>query len=81
MSVRFEPALQLTQVALSSQVAFIVANSLTQSIKSVSMHKQYNLRVLECRLALEVLCRSQGVPRAGVRHLAHLETVLGVTSE
>ena len=63
MSILFEPTLQLSQVHLSPHVRFVIANSVTMSIKSQNGYKQYNLRVVECRLAIALLCKAKGIDR------------------
>lgn len=47
-------------VPLPDGAMFVIANSLTESAKAVSADKQYNLRVVECRLATALLALELG---------------------
>ncbi len=42
-------------VPLPEGAIFVIANSLTESAKAVSADRQYNMRVVECRLATALL--------------------------
>ena len=42
-------------VPLPQGVTFVVANSLTRSAKAEAAPRQYNMRVVECRLAAAIL--------------------------
>ena len=47
--------LHTEDVPLPQGVTFVVANSLTRSAKAEAAPRQYNMRVVECRLAAAVL--------------------------
>ena len=62
LSIQFEPSIEIEYVDLSSRVTFVIANSLTLSIKSESSYKHYNKRVIECRIGLHLLIRHLQIP-------------------
>jgi galactokinase len=53
-------------VTLPDGAIFVIANSLAVSQKAVSAAKQYNLRVVECRLAAALLGLRLGVSKVCV---------------
>ena len=54
-TVRSMQHLHTEDVPLPQGVTFVVANSLTRSAKAEAAPRQYNMRVVECRLAAAVL--------------------------
>ncbi|BDA42361.1 N-acetylgalactosamine kinase [Coccomyxa sp. Obi] len=52
--VHFNP-IRTEDVPLPEGAIFVIANSLTESAKAVSADRQYNMRVVECRLATALL--------------------------
>jgi galactokinase len=54
-SVHSMQHLHTEDVPLPQGVTFVVANSLTRSAKAEAAPRQYNMRVVECRLAAAVL--------------------------
>lgn len=57
LKINFFP-LRLESIHLPEDVAFVVCNSLVQASKSSSARDAYNRRVVECRLAVALLCSS-----------------------
>ncbi len=58
-------------VPLPQGVTFVVANSLTRSAKAEAAPRQYNMRVVECRLAAAVLGLKLGLTQ--VHHSSHIQ--------
>lgn len=54
--IDFNPSLKATDVTIPHNVLLVVANSLAPSPKLVTLYKHYNMRVVECRFALTILC-------------------------
>jgi galactokinase len=52
-----------TDVPLPAEAIFVISNSLAESKKAESASTQYNLRVVECRLAAAVLAVQLGVSK------------------
>lgn len=52
--IQFDP-IRLTDVLLPKGYAFIIANSLTESTKLLTLGKHYNKRVSECRVGIAIL--------------------------
>jgi N-acetylgalactosamine kinase len=68
-----------TDVALPGGCTFVIANSLAVSNKAESAPRHYNLRVVECRLAAQVMARAMGADAgtaADVRTLRDLEPLI-----
>jgi N-acetylgalactosamine kinase len=57
--VEFNP-IKTFPVALPSNAALVIANSLTPSEKISTAYKRYNLRVVECYLALTIMAIKEG---------------------
>ncbi len=75
--VEFNP-LKTTNVVLPDGVVFVVANTLVSSEKAAS-DSQYNLRVVECRLAAQVIAKVKGgMDWRKIQTLRQLSNSLGV---
>lgn len=77
--VHFNPV-RTEDVRLPAGAAFIIGNSMATSLKAVSAHERYNLRVVECRLAAVALALALGEPAAKAakkRTLGEVEAALG----
>jgi len=78
LHIEFTPTIQVVPLQLPSKPAttFIIANSLVTSTKLDSAKEQYNLRVVECRIATRMLWEKlmgkgkQGGPPKDLRELA-----------
>jgi N-acetylgalactosamine kinase len=55
--ITFEPTLGNTDVHLPNDIQFIVSHTLVASNKKETAHKNYNRRVVECRLAVALLAQ------------------------
>lgn len=76
--VEFNPV-RATDVVLPQTAAFVICNSLAVSNKAEKATKQYNLRVVECRLATAMLALAVGQPKddaVGIKTLKELEPLL-----
>jgi N-acetylgalactosamine kinase len=58
--IEFNPVLKATDVKIPESVSLVIANSLAPSPKLVTLYKRYNMRVVECRLALVFLAIKSG---------------------
>ena len=58
--IDFEP-LAATKVALPSSAAFVVSNTLEESVKAVDAEKRYNRRVTEGKFAAKLVARGEGL--------------------
>ena len=56
--------LHTEDVPLPQGITFVVANSLTRSAKAEAAPRQYNMRVVECRIAAAVLGLKLGLTQA-----------------
>ncbi len=75
--VEFNP-LATTNVHLPRGVAFVVSNTLVAAEKAAS-DSQYNVRVVECRLAAQVVARVKGgIEWRKIRTLRQLNDALGL---
>lgn len=62
--IQFKPSLNATPIAFPStkpELAFVITNTLVDSVKHETAPVNYNLRVVECTLAAEILARKFGV--------------------
>ena len=59
--IDFEP-LKATPVALPHTAAFVVSNTLEESVKAVDSEKRYNRRVTEGKCAVKLVAKGEGVP-------------------
>lgn len=48
---------------LPAGATFVIANSLTRSAKAETAAKNYNMRVVECRLASVLIALKSGIPK------------------
>ncbi|KAK9909559.1 hypothetical protein WJX75_004129 [Coccomyxa subellipsoidea] len=78
--VHFHP-IRTEDVTLPDGAIFVIANSLAVSQKAVSAAKQYNLRVVECRLAAALLGLRLGVSKDKARELRTLREVEDLVRE
>ena len=58
--IDFKPSLKATDIKMPSSVSFVIANSLSESPKLMTLGKNYNKRVVECRFALSILSMKLG---------------------
>lgn len=58
--IDFNPKLKATDVEIPTSVLLVIANSLAPSPKLATLYKRYNMRVVECRLALVILAVKLG---------------------
>ena len=58
--IEFNP-LRVHSVPLPEDCTFIVANSLTPSAKVLTLPFRYNKRVVECRLAIALICKHRNI--------------------
>jgi N-acetylgalactosamine kinase len=58
--IEFNP-IRLHSVPLPEDCTFLIANSLTPSAKVLTVAFRYNKRVVECRLAIAILCKGRGI--------------------
>ncbi|KAH9524775.1 N-acetylgalactosamine kinase [Bulinus truncatus] len=73
--IEFNP-LRTTDVTLPPDAAFVVSNSLAEMNKAAT--PQFNTRVVECRLAAQILASSQeGLKWRDIRRLGELQEKLG----
>jgi N-acetylgalactosamine kinase len=78
--IDFEP-LKATPVALPAAAAFVVANTLEESVKAVDAEKRYNKRVTEGKLAAKLVAKGEGVAAwAGITTFRHLQETLRLAS-
>ncbi|XP_012942625.2 N-acetylgalactosamine kinase [Aplysia californica] len=77
--IEFNP-LRTTDVQLPGNASFVVSNSLAEMNKAATPH--FNIRVVECRLAAQVLAQSQGsVKWREIKRLGELQEKLGLSLE
>lgn len=76
--IEFNP-LRTTDVELPDDVAFVVSNSCVEANKAAASH--FNTRVVECRLAAQVLAKSKGLKWQDYKRLANVQNDLGLTLE
>jgi galactokinase len=58
--IEFNPVLKAIDVKIPDSVSLVIANSLAPSPKIATLYKRYNMRVVECRLALIYLSVRSG---------------------
>uniref|UniRef100_H2Y699 Galactokinase N-terminal domain-containing protein n=1 Tax=Ciona savignyi TaxID=51511 RepID=H2Y699_CIOSA len=73
--ISFNP-LQATSVALPSGSAFVVSNSLVRMKKADTAH--FNTRVVECKLAAQILAAHNSLDRAAIKTLRDVQQLLDV---
>ncbi|MPC08590.1 N-acetylgalactosamine kinase [Portunus trituberculatus] len=74
--IEFNP-LRATSVALPQGASFVVANSLAPMNKAANSY--FNCRVMECRLATQVMAKRAGLPWRTFQKLGDLQQALGKT--
>ncbi|KAK7076823.1 N-acetylgalactosamine kinase [Halocaridina rubra] len=72
--IEFNP-LKSTPVTLPHGAAFVVANSLAPMNKAATSH--YNCRVMECRIACQIMAKKVGLAWKEYQRLGELQKVLG----
>ncbi|XP_066274025.1 N-acetylgalactosamine kinase-like [Branchiostoma lanceolatum] len=76
--IEFNP-LKATDVSLPDGVVFVISNSCVEANKAAFAH--YNVRVVECRLAAQLIAKSKGLEWRKLRKLGDLQAALGVSLE
>ncbi|XP_022100857.1 N-acetylgalactosamine kinase-like isoform X1 [Acanthaster planci] len=76
--IQFNP-IRATNVSLPPGVAFVISNSCVELQKAATSH--FNIRVVECRLATQVLAKSKGLDWKQFKVLAKLQEALAVSLE
>ncbi|KAM9979899.1 hypothetical protein ACTFIZ_006155 [Dictyostelium cf. discoideum] len=71
--IEFHPNLKTFDVQLPKGVSFVICNSLVDSLKVVTGATNYNLRVVECRLAAVLLAFHCGLSWEKVRRLRDVQ--------
>ncbi|XP_066250328.1 N-acetylgalactosamine kinase [Euwallacea similis] len=74
--IEFEP-LRSTEVRLPSGAVFIIAHSLSSLNKAATDH--YNCRVVECRLAAQIIAMKKGLDWTQIKRLGELQKILSLT--
>ncbi|KAK7116531.1 hypothetical protein V1264_002198 [Littorina saxatilis] len=74
--IEFNP-LRTTDVHLPSGAAFVVSNSLAEHNKAAT--SDFNTRVIECRIAMQIIAKSKGLPWRQIRRLGDLQIELGAS--
>ena len=59
--MEFKPKIQATEVKLPEELCLVIANSLTPSPKLLTLGKNYNKRVVECRFGVTILALKLGL--------------------
>jgi N-acetylgalactosamine kinase len=80
--IDFNPV-RATDVALPEGGTFVIANSLTESNKAETASTNYNMRVVECRLAAMVLGLRLGLPKQeayAINTLGEVEDMLSAAA-
>jgi N-acetylgalactosamine kinase len=78
MLIHFDPLETVSRV-LPTGVDFIIANSLVESNKRVTAATNYNLRVIECRLAAKLLGKVAGVDHEMIHTLRDFQEARNLT--
>ncbi|XP_019870962.2 N-acetylgalactosamine kinase [Aethina tumida] len=73
--IEFSP-LRSTDVALPAGAVFVISHSKTNLNKAATSH--FNCRVVECRLAAQIIAKKQGLEWTSVKRLGELQTRLNV---
>lgn len=77
--IQFNP-IRTEDVPLPKNICFIIANSLTESKKMMTLGTRYNKRVCECRLALILIMKKLGINKQ-INNLSELQNELGFNFE
>ena len=56
--IEFNPEPKITDVSIPKDVSIVVAHSLTPNPKLLTLATRFNKRVVECRMALAIFCKS-----------------------
>ncbi len=64
-----DQALSTEDVPLPAGATFVIANSLARSAKAETAARNYNMRVVECRLATAALGAALGLPQVREREV------------
>ncbi|EGC39234.1 hypothetical protein DICPUDRAFT_147991 [Dictyostelium purpureum] len=73
--IEFSPVLKAHDVQLPKGVQFVICNSLVESNKVITGATNYNLRVVECRLAAVILAFHLGLKWESVRKLKDVQHI------
>ncbi|XP_067665828.1 N-acetylgalactosamine kinase-like [Haliotis asinina] len=76
--IEFNP-LRSMDVELPEGAAFVISNSCVESNKAATSH--FNIRVVECRLATQVMAKARGLEWRGLKRLGDLQQQLGLGLE
>ncbi|XP_070542677.1 N-acetylgalactosamine kinase-like isoform X2 [Ptychodera flava] len=76
--IEFNP-LRANDVQLPDGVVFVITNSCVEMQKAATSH--YNIRVVECRLAAQIIAKSKNKEWKEIRKLGDLQKNLGVSLE
>ncbi|KAK3098589.1 hypothetical protein FSP39_021040 [Pinctada imbricata] len=76
--IEFNP-LRATDVVLPDGAVFVISNSCVESNKAAASH--FNIRVVECRLATQILAKSKGLNWRDYKRLADVQKALKLTLE
>ncbi|XP_074650004.1 N-acetylgalactosamine kinase-like [Tubulanus polymorphus] len=74
--IEFNP-LKATDVTLPTGVAFVVSNSCVELNKAAT--SQFNTRVVECRLAAQVIAKTKGFPWKELKRLVDVQKSAGLS--
>nr|XP_018904770.1 PREDICTED: N-acetylgalactosamine kinase [Bemisia tabaci]XP_018904771.1 PREDICTED: N-acetylgalactosamine kinase [Bemisia tabaci] len=74
--IEFEPTLKVQDVQLPAMANFVIIQSLVTKNKAAS--SDFNTRVVECRLAAQVLAKQSGLEWKGIKRLAAVQDLLGI---
>ncbi|XP_046863679.1 N-acetylgalactosamine kinase-like [Xenia sp. Carnegie-2017] len=75
--IEFDP-LRSTDVIIPEGITFVIANSQVEMNKSKTAGTHFNVRVVECRTAAQVLAKAKGVDWKSIRKLSQVQKELGV---
>ncbi|KAK6188653.1 hypothetical protein SNE40_004791 [Patella caerulea] len=74
--IEFNP-LRSTDVKLPFDTVFVISNSCVQANKAASSN--FNIRVVECRIATQILAKSNSLEWKGIKKFAELQSLLLTT--
>ncbi|XP_065838833.1 N-acetylgalactosamine kinase-like [Oscarella lobularis] len=78
--VEFLPKLKATEVKIPAGVKFVVSNTMVEANKA-SAFSYYNVRVVECRLAAQVISHLKGLAWKDTRKLCEVQNALSLSLE
>ncbi|VDI51374.1 N-acetylgalactosamine kinase [Mytilus galloprovincialis] len=74
--IEFNP-LKSTDVELPEDVVFVISNSCVELNKAATSH--FNIRVVECRLASQIIAKTKGLKWREFKRFADVQKALGLT--